>query len=225
MDVKILPRIIDLSCVKTDIVKTELEEMVKLAAERHFVCCFAMPYYTGWLCDQLKDYDDIAVGGAIGFPSGSVLTRQKVDEAKYFLSVGCKEFDMVMNISALKSKDYDEVQKDIMAVKEVVGDNLFKVIIEVPCLTDYEICKASEIVVKCGADYVKTGTGWQTSPTRLQHIKLIKSVVGNDAKIKAAGGIHSLNDIVEMNAAGCSRFGIGIRRAKLILKEAGILDE
>lgn len=220
MNINNLPRMIDLSCVKTDIVKEELKEMVELAKEHHFVCCFAMPYYTKWLCDELVDYDDIAVGGAIGFPSGSVLTNQKVDEAKHFLDVGCKEFDMVMNISALKSKDYDEVERDILSVKEVVGDNLFKVIIEVPCLNEYEICKASEIVVKCGADYVKTGTGWQGSPTNVQHIKLIKSVVGNDVKIKAAGGVHSLKDIVEMSTAGCSRFGIGIRNAKLILKEA-----
>lgn len=224
MNLKALPRLIDLSCVRANVTKTELEQMVELAVKHNFVCCFAMPFYTEWLCGQLSGYKAINVGGSVGFPSGADLTETKVDTAKRMLEYGCDELDMVINVSALKSGEYKAVEQDIREVKEAAGEHTLKVILELTYLTEYEIQKGCELAIKAGASYVKTGTGW-AEPTTAAHIKLIKSVVGNQVKIKAAGGIRNLAAIKEMYDAGCTRFGIGVTSAQNILAEAGILQE
>lgn len=225
MDIRQLPRMIDLSCVKAQSTFEEMESMVELAKKYNFICCFSMPYYTQWLIEQLKDAPGTIVGGAIGFPHGNELTEIKVASAKLQLALGCKELDMVQNITAVKHGDYDKVAQDITAVKAVMGDIPLKVILEVSYLTDYEICKSAETAVKCGASYVKTGTGWGPLPTTVEHIKLIHSTIGESAKIKAAGGVRTLKTIEEMIDAGCSRFGIGVKSSYQILREAGIIQE
>ncbi|MHB1153786.1 MAG: deoxyribose-phosphate aldolase [Eubacteriales bacterium] len=223
IDLKNLPRIIDLSCVKTEIVQAELDEMVLLAKRFRFVCCFAMPCYTPWLGRKLQGEKDIALGGAVGFPSGADLTETKVQTAKALLACGCNELDMVINVSALKNGHYDMVEDDIRRVHKAADGHLLKVILEVAYLSDYEIQKGCELAVANGADFIKTGTGWASRPTTVEHIRLIKSIVGDAAKIKAAGGIRTLDTIQKMTDAGCSRFGIGIRSTKDILCEAGLL--
>lgn len=225
MDIKALPRMIDLSCVKADSTIEEMNKMVDLAKKYNFVCCFAMPYYTEWLIEKLKDFPETVIGGAVGFPHGNDLTEIKVLSAVTQKNLGCKEIDMVQNITALKNGDYDEVAKDIKAVKNAIGDTPLKVILEVSYLTDDEICRASEIAVESGALFVKTGTGWGNKPTTVDHIKLIHKTIGNSAKIKAAGGVRDLNTIMEMIDAGCSRFGIGVNSSIGILKEAGLWKE
>ena len=222
MDMKTLPRMIDLSCVKADSSIEEMNRMVQLAKDYNFVCCFAMPYYTKWLVEQLKDFPETVIGGAVGFPHGNDLTEVKILSAVTQKNLGCKEIDMVQNITALKHGDYDEVEKDIRAVKEAIGDTPLKVILEVSYLTDDEICRASEIAVKGGAHFVKTGTGWGNKPTTVDHIKLIHKTIGDSAKIKAAGGVRDLETILAMIDAGCSRFGIGVNSSIAILKEAGL---
>ncbi len=213
---------IDLSCVKAQSTMEELQLMVKLAKDYNFVCCFSMPCYTEWLIEQLKDCPDTVVGAPVGFPSGADLTEIKVQTALIQQEMGCKEFDMVLNVGALKDKNYQLVEKDIQAVRDAVPDKIMKVILEVSYLNDYEICKGSEIVAKCGATFVKTGTGWGDKPTTVDHIKLIKSTVGDSCLNKAAGGVRTLNDIEEMMDAGCTRFGIGVNSSINILKEANI---
>ena len=222
MDMKTLPRMIDLSCVKADSSIEEMNKMVQLAKDYNFVCCFAMPYYTKWLIEQLKDFPETVIGGAVGFPHGNDLTEIKILSAVTQKNLGCKEIDMVQNITALKHGDYDEVEKDIRAVKEAIGDTPLKVILEVSYLTDDEICRASEIAVKGGAHFVKTGTGWGNKPTTVDHIKLIHKTIGDSAKITAAGGVRDLETILAMIDAGCSRFGIGVNSSIAILKEAGL---
>ena len=225
MDIKTLPRMIDLSCVKADSTIEEMNKMVDLAKNYNFVCCFAMPYYTQWLVEKLKDFPETVIGGAVGFPHGNDLTSIKVLSAVTQKKLGCKEIDMVQNITALKHGDYDEVEKDIKSVKEAIGDTPLKVILEVSYLTDDEICRASEIAVKSGAHFVKTGTGWGNKPTTVEHIKLIHKTIGDSAKIKAAGGVRDLDTILAMIDAGCSRFGIGVNSSIGILKEAGLWKE
>lgn len=222
MDRQRIPRLIDLSCVKTEVTMTDLRAMVELAKKYRFICCFAMPCYTGWLLEQLREETDILVGGTAGFPSGADMTGTKVDAARRLARMGCGEIDMVMNVSALKSGDYAMVEDDIRQVREAVGELPLKVILEVSYLNDEEIRRGSELAVRGGAAYVKTGTGWAPKPTTVEHIRLIRSVVGDAVKIKAAGGIRTLRDIEEMCAAGCSRFGIGLRSARSILAEAGL---
>ena len=221
MNIKELPRMIDLSCVKTEITQAELDKMLSMARKYGFICCFAMPCYTKWLVEQLKDREDILVGGAVGFPSGADLTEAKVLTAKQQIAFGCDELDMVINVSALKNQHYDMVADDMKQVHEVAQGRPLKVILEVAYLTDYEIQKGAEMAVAAGASFVKTGTGWAPRPTTADHIKLIKNAIGTSARIKAAGGVRTLKDIEEMVEAGCSRFGIGVNSAANILREAG----
>ncbi len=222
---KTLPRYIDLSCVRTDNTMEELKDMVYLAKKFGFCCCFAMPCYTEWLVDQLKDEKDIAVGGAVGFPSGADMTITKEQVAREFVRMGVDELDMVINVQALKNRDYETVKDDIKRIRDIAGEHILKCILEVTTLTETEIRKGSELVAACGADYVKTGTGWMPNPTTVEHIRLIHDTVGNAVKIKAAGGVRSLKTIEEMIDAGCSRFGIGVRSTKKILVEAGAENE
>ena len=225
MNIKELPRMIDLSCVKTESTQKERELMVKLARDYKFICCFAMPQFTPWLVEATKDLPDTVVGAAIGFPSGSDLTEIKVQTAKMQLEMGCEEFDMVLNVSALIDGNYDLVAKDIKAVREAVPGKLLKVILEVCYLTDEQIVKGAQIAADCGADFVKTGTGWGPKPTTVEHVKLLKEAVGDRCKIKVAGGVRDLKTLLEMVDAGAVRFGIGLRSVISILKEAGIYSE
>ena len=225
MELKNLPRMIDLSCVKANSTLEDMCQMVEMAKKYKFICCFSMPYYTQWLIGQLKDAPDTFVGGTVGYPHGNELTMLKVEGARYQKSLGCKEIDMVQNITALKHGDYDEVAADISAVKAAIGQTPLKVILEVSYLTDYEICKAAEIAVASGAAFVKTGTGWGPKPTTVEHIKLIKSVVGDSAQIKAAGGIRTVETMQEMIDAGCTRFGIGLSSTVNLLRQAGLWEE
>ena len=222
MDFKELPRMIDLSCVKTEIEKREIDDMAALAKKYGFICCFAMPAYTPYLIDLLRDDDRCLVGGVVGFPSGADYTSVKVATAKEHLKNGCDELDMVINVTALLSGEYEKALDDIKAVHEAADGHPLKVILEVAYLDDYQVQKGAELAVAGGAAFVKTGTGWGPRPTTVEHIKLIKSVVGDDAKIKAAGGVRSLETIEEMVKAGCSRFGIGVRSSEKILKDAGL---
>lgn len=224
MDMNMIPRMIDISCVKTNSNFEEMYKMVELAKKYKFICCFSMPYYTKWLLEQLKDAPDTFVGGTVGFPHGNELTELKVQGAILQKNLGCKEIDMVQNVTALQHKDYEEVAADIRAVKAAIGDTPLKVILEVGYLSDYEICKGAEIAVQSGASFVKTGTGWSGVPSTVEHVKLIRSAIGDSAKIKAAGGIRTLDTMLEMIDAGCSRFGIGVNSSISILQEAGLWE-
>ena len=164
------------------------------------------------------------MGGAVGFPHGNELTELKVLSAKMQKDMGCGEIDMVQNVTALKNGDYDEVGKDIAAVKAAIGDTPLKVILEISYLTDDEICRASEIAVNNGAAFVKTGTGWGDKPTTVRHIELIRNTIGDSARIKAAGGVRDLETMLAMIDAGCTRFGIGVNSTEKILKQAGLAD-
>jgi len=223
MNYETLPRMIDISCVKANNTQEELDAMVAMAKKYGVICCFAMPAYTEWLVDQLKDFPEIGVGGAIGFPSGANLTSTKVQEAEAFVKMGCDELDMVINIAGLINGHYDMVLDDMKAVREAAGDKPMKVILEVSYLTDAQIQKGAELAVKAGTNFVKTGTGWGPKPTTVKHIELIHDAIGDAAFIKAAGGVRTLKDIEEMTAAGCSRFGIGTRTVESVFAEAGLL--
>lgn len=222
MDVNKLPGMIDLSCVKTENTYEEIDAMAALAKRYGFICCFAMPQHTPYLVNLLKDDERCLVGGVVGFPSGSDYTSIKVATAREHLKNGVDELDMVINVTDILSGRYDDALEDIKAVHNAADGHPLKVILEVSYLDDEQIKKGAEIAVRGGAAFVKTGTGWGPKPTTVEHIKLIKSVVGDDAKIKAAGGVRDLETIEAMVDAGCSRFGIGTRSAENVLKSAGI---
>lgn len=219
MDLLKIPRIIDISGVRTDVTIKEINEIVDVAKQFQFVCTFAMPCFTRYLVEQLADEPDIMVGGVVGFPSGADTTFVKMADAKEMISYGVDELDMVINVGALKSGNYDLVKEDIRAVVEAAGGMPVKSILEVAYLTDDEIRRGSLLAVEAGVTYVKTGTGWAGKPTTVDHIKLIRSTIGDAAKIKAAGGVRTLDTLLEMVDAGCDRFGIGLKSVMHILEE------
>ncbi len=217
-----LNRMIDISAVRTDVTLEELNMVIELAIEHNLICAFAMPCFTGILVEKLSQHKNILVGGVIGFPSGADSTKMKVMQVKEMHSLGVDEMDMVINVGAMKSKMYDFVHDDIKAVVDAANGKPVKSILEISYLSDYEIAKASEIAVKAGVTFVKTGTGWGSKPTTVETIKVIKNAIGNSAKIKAAGGIRDLETIKAMIDAGCSRFGIGLHTVKKIFASAEI---
>lgn len=214
-----IARRVDISGVRADVSMAELDQIVLAAKHYRFICAFAMPCFTHYLAQQLADCNDILVGGTVGFPSGADTTFCKVANAKEQLAAGADELDMVINIGALKSGKYDYVYNDIHAVVDAAEGKPTKCILEIAYLTDDEIRRGAELAVKAGVTYVKTGTGWAGKPTTVDTIRLIKSTIGDSALIKAAGGVRTLDTMLEMIDAGCSRFGIGLRSIMSIMKE------
>lgn len=210
----------DVSTVRTDVTFDEINQMIELVKRYNCICASPMPSFTKHTIDQLKDYPDIVTTGVVGFPSGADTTFIKVATAKEMIALGCEELDMVINVSAFKSGKYQMVEDDIKAVVEAGNGYPVKTILEICYLTDDEIKRASEIGVKAGASYIKTGTGWGPKPTTVETVKLIRQTIGDAALIKAAGGVRSLETLVEMVEAGCNRFGVGVRSASTILEEA-----
>lgn len=219
MDLLQIPRMIDISGVRTDVSMEEVDQISQVAKQFRFICAFAMPCFTKMMVDKLRDEPDIMVGAVVGFPSGADTTFVKVADAKEMVSLGVDELDMVINVGALKSGRYELVRDDIRAVVEAANGLPVKSILEVAYLTDEEIRKGAELAVEAGVKYVKTGTGWAGQPTTVEHIRLIKSVVGDSALVKAAGGVRSLDTLLAMVDAGCSRFGIGLRSVINIMGE------
>ena len=214
-----IARMIDISAVRADSTLDEVRKVADAAKKYSFICAFALPCFTGELVQLLRDRNDIMVGGVAGFPSGADTMEIKVATAKQMLSLGVNEVDMVINIGALKSGRYDLVRDDIRAVVDACSVPV-KSILEVAYLTDDEIRIASRLAVEAGVAFVKTGTGWANKPTTVETIKLIKSEIGDSAKIKAAGGVRDLSTLLAMVREGCSRFGIGLNSAIKIIQEA-----
>ncbi len=212
-------RMVDISGVRTDVTMDEINQIVVAAKHYRFICAFAMPCFTRTLADKLADCPDILIGGTVGFPSGADSTFCKLANAKEQLAAGADELDMVINVGKLKSGYHDEVLEDIRAVVGAAEGKPTKCILEIAYLTDDEIRKGSELAVKGGITYVKTGTGWANKPTTVDTIRIIRETIGDSAKIKAAGGVRNLDTMLAMIDEGCSRFGIGLRSI------IGIMDE
>ncbi len=217
-----IAKMIDLSCVRITSSKADIDEMV--AAARHYgfgqvsVLQCMIPYTR----QSLQDAPGVRLVGNVSFPSGSDLTSIKVAQAREMKMAGCDEIDMVMNIGMLRSGELTEVERDARAVIETVHPIPVKVIIEVMVLTPEEVRQASEICVCAGATFVKTGTGWAQRGTTADDVHLVKSVVGERVKIKASGGIRSLETLSQMYTAGATRFGVNLRSGIQIVKEAAV---
>ncbi len=158
---------------------------------------------------QAKDYvqDRLTICTVIGFPNGNMTTATKVFETKDAVKNGATEIDMVINIGAVKAKDYDFVENEIKEIKEACDGNLLKVIIETCLLTEEEKIKMCEVVTNSGAEYIKTSTGFSTNGATFEDVKLMKDHVGKDVKVKAAGGISTVDDAIKFVELGASRLG------------------
>ena len=179
------------------------------------ICDDGMKFSTASVCipaayvKEAKEYvgDRLQICTVIGFPNGYSTTATKVFECADALANGADEIDTVINVGYLKSARYDEILDELKQLKATCGDKILKVIIETCLLTDDEKVKMCEIVTRSGADYIKTSTGFSTGGATREDVALFAANVGADVKIKAAGGIASLEDAEAFIALGADRLG------------------
>ncbi|EFI69547.1 deoxyribose-phosphate aldolase [Lysinibacillus fusiformis ZC1] len=200
-------RMIDHTLLKAEATKEQIEKLCAEAKQFNFASVCVNPTWVKRSSELLQG-TDVLVCTVIGFPLGANTPAVKAFEAKDAIANGAKEVDMVINIGALKDKNYELVQADIAAVVEAAKDSaLVKVIIESCLLTDEEKVKACELAVAAGADYVKTSTGFSTGGATAEDIALMRKTVGPDLGVKASGGVRSLEDMKKMVEAGATRIG------------------
>lgn len=179
------------------------------------ICDDAMKYHTASVCippcyvKQAADYlnGKIPVCTVIGFPNGNHTTATKVFETKDALANGASEIDMVINIGQLRANNYEYVKNEIKELKAVCGEHILKVIIETCLLTEEEKIKMCEIVTEAGADFIKTSTGFSTGGATFDDIKLFSEHIGENVKMKASGGISSIEDAEKFMELGADRLG------------------
>lgn len=184
-------------------------------AEIKAICDDGMKYHTASVCipasyvRQAKEYvgDKLPICTVIGFPNGYDTTKAKCFEATDAVENGADEVDMVINIGALKSGDLGLLESDIRGVVEAAAGTLVKVIIECCYLTNDEKALACKACVNAGADYVKTSTGFGTGGATVADVRLMKASIPDTMKVKAAGGMHSWQEALDMVEAGASRLG------------------
>ncbi len=196
--------------------------------EIKLICNDGMKYNTASVCipasyvKQAKDYvgDKLAICTVIGFPNGYSTTETKVFETADAVKNGADEIDMVINVGWLKDKKYNEILNEINAIKDACSGKLLKVIIETCLLTDEEKIKMCEIVSESNADFIKTSTGFSTAGATKSDIELFSKHTTNGKKIKAAGGIASVEDAEDFIKLGASRLGTS-RIVKIVKNEQG----
>ena len=194
------------------------EDIVKLcdeaiANETASVC--VPPTYIRRIHDTYGN--NINICTVVGFPLGYSVTEAKAAETRQAIIDGAHEIDMVINISHVKNGMYDEVEKEICMLKEICGDHILKVIIETCYLTEEEKIAMCRAVTNAGADYIKTSTGFGTGGATLEDVRLFKQHIGENVKIKAAGGISTVEDLEAFMREGCDR--LGTSRAVGLLKD------
>ena len=202
--------------------KEEIKKLCDEAKEYKFYSVCVNGSNVAYAYEQVKD-SDVKVAAVVGFPLGAMSMEAKIFESKKAIEDGASEIDMVINIGALKDKDYDYVEKEISEIKKEIGNNILKVIIETCYLTDDEKIKACELSVAAKADFVKTSTGFGTGGATFEDVKLMKEVVGNKAQVKASGGVKNFKTVKKYIELGATRLGTssGIE----IIKGIEIKDE
>ena len=199
-------KMIDHTVLKADTPLETVKRICDEAMEYGFASVCINPCHVAYCADYLKD-SDVNVCTVIGFPLGANTSAVKAFETKDAIANGADEIYMVMNIGALKDKNYDLVRDDVKAVVEAANGTLVKVILETCLLTEDEIKKACELCVEAKADYVKTSTGFSTRGATIEDVRIMKEAVHGKAKVKAAGGVRTPEDMVKIVAAGADRIG------------------
>ena len=201
-----LNKYIDHTLLKPEATKEQITKLCQEARQYDFASVCVNTCYVP-LAKQLLVGSDVKVCCVVGFPLGAMDTVSKAFEAKTAVESGAQEVDMVINIGALKDKDYDYVTKDIAAVVEASKPAIVKVIIEACLLTDEEKVEACKCSMNAKAEFVKTSTGFSTHGATPEDVALMKKTVGDVCKVKAAGGVRSYDDAMKMIEAGADRLG------------------
>ncbi len=197
---------IDHTVLKATTTVEDIKKLCKEAKEHKFFAVCVNSSYVKIAKEELEG-TDVKICSVIGFPLGAMSKEAKIFEAKECVKQGASEIDMVINIGFMKSGLYKEVEEEIREIKEAIGTNTLKVIIENCYLTENEKRLAVEMCVNASADFVKTSTGFGTGGATLEDLQLMKSIVGDKIKIKAAGGVKDLETAVKFIEAGASRLG------------------
>lgn len=197
---------IDHTLLKADGRKSDILKLCDEAKEHRF---FSVCVNSHWvpLCVSQLTGTNVSVCTVVGFPLGANQSQTKAFEADWAVTRGAREVDMVINIGAVKDKDFSTVESDIKAVAKACQGHVLKVIIETALLTDDEKMAACKIIESAGAQFVKTSTGFSTAGALLSDVKLFRKILGKHMKIKASGGIKNKAQALEFIAAGANRLG------------------
>ncbi len=202
---KEITSVLDHTLLKVDSTWDQIKETCDEAIKYQAASVCIPPAYAAEAVKYVEGKIPVCV--VVGFPNGYSTTAAKVAETREAIASGVSEVDMVINIGFLKSGRYDAVADEIKAIKEACGNKVLKVIVEACLLTEEEKIKMCQIITEAGADYIKTSTGFSTGNATIEDVALFAKHIGPDVKIKAAGGIRSLDDARKMLESGASRLG------------------
>ena len=205
MDIKEILEKCDHTLLRVDCTSDEIKKLCDQAIKYNCASvCIPPSHVAGakrYVGDRLK------ICTVIGFPNGYMTSASKAFEAADAIANGAEEIDMVINVSMVKDKAWDYVKEDIMAVRRACGNTLLKVIIECCLLTEIEKINLCRIVSDCGCEYIKTSTGFSTGGATREDVKLMRENVASNVKVKAAGGISTLQDAEDFINLGAERLG------------------
>jgi len=218
-----LNRYIDHTLLKPEATMQEIQKLCEEGIAHQFASVCIQPTWVTYACDFLKG-TEVMLCSVVGFPLGANTTENKSAEARQLAECGVQEIDMVINIGALKSKDYKKVRKDIEAVTQAAAPALVKVILETCLLTDEEKQTACLLSMEAGASFVKTSTGFSKAGATIHDVTLMRNVVGPDFGVKASGGIRDLSTTLAMIEAGATRIGTssGVAIIRQLIQEGSI---
>lgn len=201
-----MARLIDHTLLRSTATESDIRQLCMEAAEYGFAAVSVNPVWSSYCAKQLAD-SIVRVDACVGFPLGANSAPIKVEEAKDAVRNGAREIDMVINLGALKSGYHSFVEREIAAVVKAVPETPVKVILETCFLSEEEKVLVCEMSVRAGAAFVKTSTGFGDGGATLEDVRLMRQVVGDNAGVKAAGGIRTSQDALAMLQAGASRIG------------------
>ena len=214
---------IDHTLLRPEASRNQIAQLCDEAAQYGFACVMINPTWVSFCASRLRE-TPVKIGTVIGFPLGATVTTAKRLEAEECLRLGADELDMVMNIGALKSGDHALVETDIRTLAETChqAGAILKVILECALLTKQEKEVACQIAAAAAADFVKTSTGFSTGGATVEDVTLMRRVVGERCRVKAAGGVRNAADLAALLKAGADR--IGTSASVSILRELGAPD-
>ncbi len=201
-----LAKYIDHTFLKPTGVAADIEKLCQEAKTHQFAAVCVHPCWVTMAKDLLRN-TGVKVATVVGFPLGASTIETKYFEASKIIVLGADEVDMVINIGKVLEGDWDYLERELKTLREATDGYVLKVIIETAYLNDDQIVMVSKLIDKCGADFVKTSTGFAPSGAKVRDIALIRSVVSPAMGIKASGGIRTAEDVVNMLTAGATRIG------------------
>jgi deoxyribose-phosphate aldolase len=215
---KKLAAIIDHTVMQPDVTREEIGRQCQLAKAYGFAGVCVNPVHIP-LAAEILAGSGLNVCTGVGFPLGASSALLKAVETRDAVAAGATEIDMVINVGAVKEGNYTTIEREIESVIEAAGGNTVKVLLEICYLSDAEIVKVCEIAVRLGADFVKTSTGFGPAGATVEAVRLMRQTVGSRTGVKAAGGIGSREQALNLVQAGASR--LGMSRSVQVVSEPG----